>query len=180
MFRRIPRRSRIATGSVLALVALTVAGCASLPNPFAEPDPRWADYKGWTRVTEEPSTGASPGLGAVHQGPEGYRVVYVNDVGADTILSEGDGSGDYDYPEGTVVVKEQYPDEAAYLAGAEAGEVDVTVSLKVADGADPAANWHWSTGYTDTAGDSAFCSGCHQIPIAKDFVFSNANYLAAE
>ena len=159
--------------------AVLLAGCASLPNPFAEPDPRWADYKGWTRVNDEPSTGQSPGLGAVHKGAEGYRVVYVNDVGRDTILSAGDADGDYDYPEGTVVVKEQYDDEAAYLAGAAAGEVDITVSLKVAETEDRAANWRWATGYTASADDSAFCSGCHQIPIAKDFVFSNANYLAA-
>ena len=179
MSRRPTRRTPVAIGAA-ALAAALVAGCASLPNPFAEPDPRWADYKGWTRVNDEPTTGQSPGLGTVHEGAEGYRVVYVNDVGRDTILSSGDANGDYDYPEGTVVVKEQYEDEAAYLAGAEAGEVDVTVSLKVADGAEPAANWQWSTGYTASAGDSAFCSGCHSIPIAKDFVFSNATYLAAE
>ena len=172
MVRRTPPLAGVA---VLALVA----GCASLPNPFAEPDPRWADYKSWTRVNEEPSTGQSPGLGTVHKGAEGYRVVYVNGVGRDTILSAGDANGDYDYPEGTVIVKEQYDDEEAYLAGAEAGEVDVTVSLKTGGGADPAANWQWATGYTATAGESAFCSGCHSIPIAKDFVFSNANYLAA-
>ncbi len=168
-----------AAPAALAAAAL-LAGCASLPNPFAEPDPRWADYKSWTRVTEEPSTGASLGLGTVHKGPTGYRVVYVNDAGVDTILSSGDANGDYSYPAGTVVVKEQYDDEAAYLAGADAGDVDVTVSLKVAETGDRAANWEWATGYTASAGASQFCSGCHSIPIAKDFVFSNANYLAAE
>lgn len=172
------RRSSLRTSAAIA-AAVTAAGCASLPNPFAEPDARWADYKDWTRVNDEPSTGQSLGLGTVHKGAEGYRVVYVNDVGRDTVLSDGDGSGGYEYPQGTILVKEQYDDEAAYLAGAEAGDVDVTVSMKVAETGDRAANWQWAAGYTAGAGDNAFCSGCHSTPIAKDFVFSNPGYLAA-
>ena len=166
--------SRYSSKSLVALAAAGVltAGCASITAPFRDADPRWAEYEGWTRVTGEPSTGASPGLGTVHKGPEGYRLVYVNDVGRDVIT----GDGPYDYPEGTVVVKEQYADEAAYLSGKGA---DVTVSLKVAnvEGAD-GANWQWAEGYKGEAGDSAFCSGCHSIPLAEDYVFSNATYLA--
>ena len=166
--------NRYSSKSLVALAAAGVltAGCASITAPFRDADSRWADYKGWTRVTEEPSTGASPGLGAVHRGPEGYRLVYVNDVGRDVIT----GDGPYDYPEGTVVVKEQYADEAAYLSGDGA---DVTVSLKVANEAGAGgANWQWAEGYKGEAGDSAFCSGCHSIPFAEDYVFSNATYLA--
>jgi hypothetical protein len=155
----------MAAGSAMALLS----GCAAI-GLGGEADARWADYKNWTQVSE-PTTGASPGLGAVHKGPEGYRVVFVNDIGKDTIL----GDGPYEYPEGTVVVKEQYDNEAAAISGTDA---EVTVSLKVASGAG-ADTWNWATSYTATAGESAFCSGCHSIPFAKDFVFSNSEYLAA-
>ena len=154
-----------------ALGAIALGGCASLVAPFRDADRRWADYEAWTRVTEEPSTGPSPGLGAVHRGPEGYRLVYVNDVGRDVML----GDGPYEYPAGTVVVKEQYADEAAWASGEGA---DVTVSVKVADVAGAgAANWRWADGYKGEAKESAFCAGCHSIPFAEDFVFSNARYL---
>lgn len=173
-------RRSLRLAALPAAGAALLAGCASVPNPFAEPDPRWADYRSWTVAGDEPSTGPSLGLGSVHKGPEGYRRVYVNGAGREMLLSKGDAAGDYDYPEGTVIVKEQYDDEAAYRAGAEAGEVDVTVSLKVAEGgARRADDWNWAAGYTAAAGPNAFCSGCHSIPIARDFVFSNANYLAA-
>jgi len=166
--------SRYSSKSLVALGAagILVAGCAGVTAPFRDADPRWADYESWTRVTDEPSTGPSPGLGAVHKGPEGYRHVYVNDAGRDTIL----GDGPYEYPEGTVIVKEQYDD----LAALESGEgAEVTVSLKIADvegaGKD---NWQWADSYKSSAGDSAFCSGCHSISLAEDFVFSNVAYLA--
>lgn len=156
----------LAAGTTMALLS----GCAAI-GLGGTADERWAEYKTWETVSDEPSTGASPGLGAVHAGPDGYRIVYVNAVGRDTIK----GDGPYVYPEGTVIVKEQYEDEAAYDSGSGAA---VTVSLKIAEG-EGADTWHWSESYTSTAGESAFCSGCHSIPFAKDFVFSNVEYLAA-
>ena len=140
-------------------------------RPTREP-PRGRGERSRKLPALQPSTGPSPGLGAVHQGPEGYRTAYVNEVGAATLK----GDGPYDYPVGTVIVKEQYPDRAAFESGEGA---EVTVSLKIDDAEDGgAANWHWATGYKDRAGENAFCSGCHSIPIAEDLVFSNAKYLA--
>ncbi len=162
-------RPTIRSALGIAAVTTLLSGCAAI-GIGGEPDARWADYKNWTRVNEIPSTGQSPGLGAVHLGPEGYRVVYVNDAGRDTILSDGP----YEYPEGTVVVKEQYKDEAAYESGKGAA---VTVSLKVAGGPGK-ETWHWADSYTATAEENEFCAGCHSIPFAKDFVFSNVTYLA--
>jgi len=157
---------------VFGAASVMLAGCASVTDRFRDADTRWADYKSWEKVSETPSTGPSPGLGAVHKGPEGFRFVYVNAVGREVIK----GEGPYDYPEGTVIVKEQYDDQAAFEAG---GQPDVTVSLKVADVAGGGKdNWHWADSYKSTAGESAFCSGCHSVPLATDFVFSNATYLA--
>jgi hypothetical protein len=160
-------------GSVLA------AGCASVPF-LAKPDPRWADYKSWTRITDgEPSTGASQALGGVHMGPEGYRDVYVNDVG----LAMLTGNGPYDFPEGTVIVKEQFPDKAAWEASK--GEA-VTVSLKVADGEGiRAEDWNWAAGYKGRAQAHIAdpnCVACHTAAVAlnkSDYVFSVPAYLEA-
>lgn len=161
-------RPAVRSTLTLAAAAVLMAGCAALGG--GEPDARWADYKSWTRANDVPSTGASPGLGAVHKGPEGGRFVYVNDIGRDTLL----GDGPYQYPVGTVIVKEQYSSPAAAEAGT---GLDTTISVKIAEGTGP-ETWHWSTGFTKPAGASQFCSGCHSIPFAEDFVFSNAKYLA--
>ena len=168
--------NRYSSKSLLTLAGATVAlaGCASITAPFRDADPRWADYKSWRTVSDEPSTGPSLGLGAVHKGPDGYRMVYVNDVAHDTIT----GEGPYEYPEGTVIVKEQYEDRAAWESGEGA---EVTVSLKVADVPEAGGdNWQWAAGYKSDAGDSQFCSSCHSIPFAKDYVFSNVTYLAEQ
>lgn len=157
---------------IAAAASILLAGCASITSRFGDADERWAEYRSWSTVSDTPSTGASLGLGEVHKGPSGYRLVYVNEIGRETIT----GDGPYEYPVGTVIVKEQYNDKAAYDSGKGA---DVTVSLKVSDESElPADNWNWAAGYKAKAGKDAFCSGCHSIPFAKDMVFSNVTYLA--
>lgn len=161
------------TGAVVA-AGIVIAGCASLTSPFRDPDERWADYKSWTKITEgRTGTGDPTGfIGAVHKGPEGYRDVYVNAVGKEAI----EGSAPYNYPAGTVIVKEQFDDKAAWESGSKPG---ITVSLKVTDSHAPdKANWIWSDSYKGTAGQSAFCSSCHSIATVKDFVFTNGDYFA--
>lgn len=161
---------------VLATVAgALTAGCASV-NPFAKADPRWADFKSWTKVTEgtEPTGDPSNVLGVVHKGPEGYRDVYVNDIAKDVLL----GEGPYDFPEGSVIVKHQFDNKADWQAG-ENG--DVTVSVKSADdGTRNADNWTWAAGLTGKAGPSTFCSSCHTAALAiydSDYVFTTAGFL---
>lgn len=165
--------------SVALAGSVLVAGCASLPF-LGKPDPRWADYKSWTKITEgEPSTGASQALGGVHMGEEGYRDVYVNDVGLEMIT----GDGPYDFPEGTVVVKEQYENEAAWKAGKGAAH---TISLKIADNpGTTSADWNWALGYTGKVQahiDDPNCVACHTAAVAlnqSDYVFSVPAYLEA-
>ena len=73
---------RNAAALVLSGLTITIAGCAALPS--FTPDERWADFKSWTKLTEgKVGTGDPTGfIGNVHKGPEGYRDVYVNDIGA--------------------------------------------------------------------------------------------------
>lgn len=156
----------------VALLSLVLTGCALIGG--GEPDIRWADYKSWTKIHAKPITGDHTGfLGGLHQGEHGVRQVYVNDVGLDV----SQGGGPYQYPVGTVVLKEQYKNQAAFDSNK---SPDVTVMVKVSDdAANPASNWAWSRGYTREAKvEDSFCSSCHTIAFQTDFVFSNRKSLS--
>ena len=167
------RKSLSRTSSVLLLgaVSVIVASCASTPSGPA--DERWADFKSWTKIVDGQTGDDTNFLGNVHKGPTGFRNVYVNDIGAAML----EGEGPYNFPAGTVVVKEQFGSEAAWASG-EGGAV--TVSLK-ATGSDVVAkeDWIWATGFNAKAGESAFCSGCHSIAAKDDFVFTNGAFIAS-
>lgn len=157
----------------VCIVALVSTACSSLIK--GDPDPRWADYKNWTKITEgKTGTGDPTGyIGGVHMGQEGYRDVYVNEVGKAAL----EGSAPYVFPVGTVVVKEQFKSKAAWESQSKPG---VTVSLKKADGSGSADNWEWASSYTGKAGKSDFCAGCHTIALASDFVFTTGDFLATQ
>jgi hypothetical protein len=148
-----------------------LTACASLGTSNA--DPRWANYKNWTKINNKPITGDHTGfLAGLHRGAEGVREVYVNDAG----IKASQGNAPYLYPVGTVVVKEQYKN----LAALEAGKTPaLTIMVKVSDTAEnPANNWAWSRGYGKEAKiDDGFCFGCHTIAQGNDFVFSNHDSL---
>lgn len=168
----------IKSGIVLTATAL-IAGCASLTAPFRDADPRWADYKNWTKVTAEgPSTGNPTNfLGGVHMGDEGYREVYVNDIAKETLM----GSAPYNYPEGSVIVKEQYASKADWEAGRKPAH---TVSIKVSQSETATKeDWMWTDSYKGSVGESEFCAGCHSIAEVRgngDYVFTNGDFLRAE
>jgi len=161
---------------VILATSTIVASCSTLSAPFRDADSRWADFKSWTKVTElEPGTGNPTGfLGGVHMGDEGYRDVYVNDVGKETLL----GSAPYNYPAGSVIVKEQFASKADWEAGRKAAH---TISVKVTDGDQLSKdNWIWADSYKGTAVENAFCSGCHSIAAKDDYVFTNGDFLAKQ
>ena len=158
---------------MVGVIALVTTACSSLIK--GDPDPRWADYKSWTKITEgKTGTGDPTGfIGGVHMGREGYRDVYVNDIGKEALT----GTAPYVFPVGTVVVKEQFKSKAAWESQSRPG---VTVSIKKLEGSGSADNWEWADSYTGKAGESAFCAGCHTIAAASDFVFTHADFLAKE
>jgi len=155
----------------VAVAAMLASGCASLGK--GEPDERWADYASWTKITEgRTGTGDPTGfIGKVHKGRDGYRDVFVNDIGKDTLESDGP----YVFPVGTVIVKEQYDNKAAWESQKGAAH---TVMVKINDGTG-ADSWGWAAGYTGKAGASAFCSGCHTIAAKDDFVFTHEKFLSS-
>jgi len=159
---------------VLSGLSLVLASCAILPG--GEPDERWADFRNWTKITEGRVSTGDPTrfIGNVHKGPEGYREVYVNDIGAAML----EGTGPYNFPEGTIIVKEQFDNKAAWEEGGKSG---VTVSVKASASDELSAdNWIWADSYTGKAGPSQFCAGCHAIAAKDDYAFTNGAFFAKE
>lgn len=150
---------------VVALAALTISSCTLFSG---EPDPRWSGYRSWTSVVRGLHGDPNDELDGVHEAAEGYRNVWVNDVGKAMLL----GDGPYTYPVGTVVVKEQFGDEASWRADT---DPTITVMLKVAAGQGP-ETWHWAVG-ANGAGPNRFCSKCHDNVEDDDFVFTNGAFL---
>ena len=160
----------------IAALAITTAVVVTACATFGKPDERWADYKNWTKITDgRVSTGDPTGfIGNVHAGPSGYREIYVNSTG----LATNQGSAPYNYPAGTVIVKEQYASKAAWEAQK---SPDLTIMVKVADSDQPdAANWQWSPSYTSAPAKNEFCAGCHAIAAKDDFVFTNEDFFKTQ
>ncbi|MEH6580111.1 MAG: cytochrome P460 family protein [Amphritea sp.] len=165
--------SFIKVGLFLSISGL-IAGCASAPDYSGDTDSRWADFKSWTKITEgRTGTGDPTGLvSGVHKGREGYRDVYVNDIG----LATNQGTAPYTYPVGSVIVKEQFDDLAAFEAQK---PTDLTIMVKLRESSTPdAKNWGWAAGYDGKLEETnAFCSGCHSVAAQNDFVFTNEDFL---
>lgn len=159
----------------MLLLSVLIAGCSSTRDYDGSADSRWSNFKSWTKITQDRTgTGDPTGLvSSVHKGREGYRDVYVNNVALATIQ----GSAPYQYPLGSVIVKEQFVNKAAFLAQK---PTDLTIMVKVADSGNvEAKNWAWSEGYkAPLKTDNAFCSGCHIAALKDDFVFTNEDFLS--
>lgn len=166
-------KKRVSLGFFSAM-AVVLAGCSSSPSYDGNTDSRWADFKTWTKITEgRTGTGDPTGLVAsVHKGTNGYRDVYVNDIA----LSTNQGSAPYNYPVGSVIVKEQFDDLAAFKSQ---NPTDLTIMVKVKEsGNKEAANWAWAEAYdAPLMPENAFCSSCHTAAFGEDFVFTNEDFL---
>lgn len=169
------KKSVLVKVGVILGASFVVASCSTITAPFRDADPRWADFKSWTKVNAEPGTGNPTNfLGGVHQGDEGYRDVYVNDIGKEALL----GSAPYNFPAGTVLVKEQFASKADWEAGRKPAH---TISVK-ATASDELSkdDWVWADSYKGSAGESAFCAGCHSIAAKDDYAFTNGDFLASQ
>jgi hypothetical protein len=163
---------QIKLAALAILISVFISACAT----FGKADERWVDYQSWTKITEgRVSTGDPTGfVGTVHAGPSGYRDIFINDIG----IATNQASGPYKYPIGTVIVKEQYKNKAAWEAQKSPG---ITIMVKVGKSNTPNADdWRWSAGLTDVPEKNAFCSGCHTIALANDFNFTNEDFFKTQ
>lgn len=144
-------------------------------DPDAAPNAQWADYKNFTKVTAAgPLTGSEGGpLGNVHEGPSGYRDIYVNDIA----LPMYESDGPYKYPLGSVIVKEQYKNETKWNEQKLGG---LTVMVKLKEGTSPeTADWGFASSYKGSLTASSFCFGCHAVGQADDYLFTNSKKIKA-
>ncbi len=159
---------------LIGIACVIIVACSTV-SPYQGGDPRWADFKTWAKVNgDEVGTGDPTGfLGSVHKGRNGYREIYVNQTGYDVNQSRGP----YKYPVGTVIVKEQFDDRAAWESKQ---PTELTIMLKLRDNGNlDASNWGWVSGYQGKVTNSGFCSGCHTLARDRDFVFINKEFLTS-
>jgi len=139
----------------------------------------WDGYTDWYKITKDaPNTGDPTGFIEKnrHGGVEGYREIYINDIGKEVNL----GSAPYKYSEGTIVVKETYKNKVAWE---KKGKLVLTVMIKQADGTSPeTGDWGYVMGAkgklsTGTSKWAKFCTKCHVFAASKDYVFMNADFM---
>lgn len=147
-----------------ASIAVLVSGCAAI-GIGGTVDERWADFKSWNKVVDGETGDPTKFIGNVHRGPDGYRNTYVNEVGLATIQDATEGRK---FPAGSIIVKEQFKNKAAWESGSGGG---YTVALKQDDD-----TWAWTDSLTGKAGPSAFCAGCHGIAAKHDSMFTGGGY----
>ncbi len=172
---------------IMFFIALIVLGGGTFFYLYtAETTPisyHWEGYKNWYKTTgNTPVTGDETRfLGGKHRGDEGYRVIYINAIGEPINKAKGP----YNYPEGTVVVKEQYKTKDSYESGS---KPDLSIMIKLAKGASPpTGDWGYVTDFrrkihSGRSSNAEFCGGCHSAANLKknDYVFMNSTTYSLE
>ncbi|MBT3274100.1 MAG: hypothetical protein HN368_13165 [Spirochaetales bacterium] len=113
-----------------------------------------ADYSDWQNTIEELLTYEIPGhtLKA--------RMIYINDVGTTVLPREVNEQVTYNYPEGTIIIKENYASSTS--------ETPDNITMMIKDSTHPEAKggWIWiakdmNSGEEKIPSDE-FCFACHQ------------------
>jgi len=136
------------------------------------------NYQSWYKVTQDtPNTGDPTGfLDHKHGGTKAYRVIYINKIGE----AVNRGHAPYKYPTGTVVVKEEYKNEAAWKKGKMRG---LKVMVKLKKGESPeTGDWGYAMSKKEnismgTSKRAKFCGGCHVFAASKDYLFMNTDFM---
>jgi hypothetical protein len=171
--------------SVLLFIIITGITIATLLVPISAltGGKKWEDdsyvtqlsdiegYTSWKKVNLEPVTGDRTGfLGPAHAGEEGFREIYVNNIGR----AVSTGSADFPYPVGTIIVKEAYMNEGGMkgMLGA------VTIMIKRGSNYDPSHNnWEYMMVSPENEimrqGKVEGCTGCHANASDTDYVFTD-------
>jgi hypothetical protein len=115
------------------------------------------DYKSWERTTAEVLKYPIPG----HE--SNYRKIYINETGEKMIETvDSNGVGSYNYPEGTIIVKEIY-DSANYTESSK--PVSLTCMFKAPSDKDARGGWLWVMKTVpegkETIVNFSFCVTCH-------------------
>ncbi len=173
--------------TVLGLLALTaIFGMTAWmkPAPVSSgigPE-GWAGYQKWYKVTKEPNTGDPTGfLQKRHLGNKAYRDIFINSIGEAVNKS----MGPYNYPEGTIIVKEAFKNKKAYDAKK---KPVLTIMIKLAEGKAPdTGDWEFIMGASGKKRGAGlktkwgkFCGNCHVYAAGSDYAFINSKFLSVE
>ena len=141
-------RARVA---VLFSVLSITAGCDGGRTPDALVP---ANYDGWASTIESPLEYEIPGH------TMDRRMIYINEIGTRLEITERNGETIHTYPEGTIILKENYPTGDS--------EDPAALSVMIKAPKDPRARGGWIWIAKNIAGDSErifsdeFCFTCHQ------------------
>lgn len=162
---------------VTAGVLMFLSACMSTAPQLGPDANAWSDYLSWYKVTPEAVTGDPTGvLGAVHDGRNAFRQIYVNTVGEGV----NRGTQGMPYPQGSILLKESFNNAGAL---ADRRNPDLTIMIKLAAGQSPATgDWEYVMGAdgnrrgTGDSGLGAFCRDCHLFAAATDYNFINSKF----
>ncbi len=141
------------TRYLVTCAACAIAFVSCTQNKNLIPD----DYAKWERTTDQLLTQQIPG----HE--NAYRKIYINDTGEKMVETvDKNGTGSYNYPEGTIIVKEIY-DSSTYSESAKPKML--TCMVKAQTDRQSRGGWLWVIkslpGGEETIIDYAFCVTCH-------------------
>ena len=142
----------------LLLLILPISGCSKSEPAALVP----ADYSGWSSTTDIELNYPIPG----HE--NNYRRIFINDTGKNSPFSAAEGSSSgtgktYDYPDGTVIIKEVY-DGFDYQEGSRPKML--TVMVKDRGNQDARGGWLWIVKDPVSGSENIltqeFCFTCHE------------------
>ena len=148
---RFPHSQALQIAGIVLFVAMLFA-CNNDDSELIFDD----DYGGWERTVEEPLNYPIPGHG------KRRRAIYINDTGTGVErVTDETGLLQYEYPEGTIVVKEVYTDfEGSDL-------LELTIMIKAPDDERARKGWIWlnkdaKTGKEKLFTSTSYCLTCHE------------------
>ena len=138
---------------ILSICFLSLIFCSKPRQEALVPE----DYSGWKKLTNAELNYFVPG----HEAH--YRIPYINPTGEQvSITTDANGKRRYNYPEGTIILKEIYDG-----LNFEAGSRPISYTVMIKDKTSPAqlAGWVWimkdaATG-TETIFKGDMCINCH-------------------
>jgi hypothetical protein len=135
----------------LAVLVLVLAGCGKKEEVYAPPE-----YRSWARTTDVVLDYPIPG----HE--DHLRIPRMNARGFEARPKLVDGKPSWNFPEGTVIVKEVYASSKP-APGEE--PIQLTIMVKEASDKESQAGWLWLTkslpGGEETVFTGNFCVTCH-------------------
>ncbi|MCF7928303.1 MAG: cytochrome P460 family protein [Spirochaetales bacterium] len=135
------------------VIAFTVsaASCSNKEETLL-PD----DYSEWKRTTSEELDYPIPG----HE--EHYRRIFINETGTEPAVTEQNGRRIYDYPDGTIIIKEIY-EGLDYQEGDQPARL--TAMIKDRDNSQSRGGWLWVVKDLESEKEQIFdgelCVTCH-------------------